>query len=203
MELYVEEWTEKKLKIVETTIAEIANQGFEHVTTAKIARAAGVGEGTIYRHFQSKDELIDVSAEYAGQAISRTIRENYQPKAPVEEQFYRFCYDFLESGRKHKEHHGYLNYYMDSPQGLAYRKKMVVQVGKDPTAARPLFFPLNLILAQAKQEQQLKDLPLQLHALMTISTLVFIVRDAALGLLILNNELRSSIATACWDGVRK
>lgn len=203
MELHLEEWTEKKLKIVETTIGVVAGNGFENLTTAKIAKIAGVGEGTIYRHFQSKDDLIDIAAEYAGQAISRTIRENYQPSAPVEEQFLRFCCDFIESGRQHKEQHGYLSYYMDAPQGLAYRKKIIAQVDKNPTVARPLFYPLNLILVQAKGEHLLKDIPLQLHALITISTLVFILRDSALGLLQLNSTLISAIATSCWDSVRK
>jgi len=203
MELHIEDWTEKKLKIVETAIAKIASEGFEKVTTAKIARAAGVGEGTIYRHFQSKDELIDVAAEYAGQTISRNIRNKYQKEAPVEEQFHRFCCDFIESGRKYKEHFSYLNHYMDAPQGLAYRKRMISKVSKDPKAARPLFYPLNLILLQASQEQRLKDMPLQLHALMTISSLAFIVREAALGMVQLESDLISSIAQACWDGVKK
>ncbi len=111
MRLRVEEWTEKKLQIVETTIAKIAKQGFGNVTTAKIAKDAGVGEGTIYRHFRSKDELIDVAAEYAAQELTGNIRKNYQPKAPVKEQFIAFCCNFIESGRSHEGPHRYLNHW--------------------------------------------------------------------------------------------
>ena len=203
MDLNIEEWTAKKQQIVETTIAKIAKQGFENVTTAKIAKDAEVGEGTIYRHFQSKDELIDVAAEYAAQELTENIRKNYQPKAPVKEQFIAFCCDFIESGRTHEGPHRYLNHYMNAPQGLAYRKVMFTKMGEDPVSARPLFYPLNMIMGQARQEQKLKDMPLQIHALMTISTLVFVVNDAALGLISLDNNLITSIATACWDAVKK
>lgn len=203
MELKVAEWTEKKLKIVETTIKKIAQLGFENVTTAKIAREAGVGEGTIYRHFQSKDELIDVAAEYAAQAITKNILENYCSDSPVKEQFTAFCADFLESGQKNQSSHAYLHHYMNSPQGLAYRKAMFQKMGEDPSSARPLFYPLNQIIAQAREEKRLKEMPLQLLALMTISTLVFVVNDTTLGLVDVDQQMASSIGTACWDALKK
>ena len=203
MELQVAEWTEKKLKIVETIIKKIAQLGFENVTTAKIAREAGVGEGTIYRHFQSKDELIDVAAEYAAQAITKNILENYSSDSPVKEQFTGFCSDFLASGQKNQSSHAYLHQYMNSPQGLAYRKVMFQKMGEDPSSARPLFYPLNEIIAQAREEGILKEMPLQILALMTISTLVFVVNDSALGLVKVDEKVASSIGIACWDAVKK
>lgn len=203
MELHIEQWTEKKLNIVETTIRKVAKEGFENVTTAKIAKEAAVGEGTIYRHFRSKDELIDIAAEYAAQALTENILKNYRPDAPVEEQFISFCCDFIESGQHYEGAHRYLNHYMNAPQGLAYRKVMFSKMGKDPTSARPLFYPLNLIMLRAREEGVIKDMPLPVNALMTISTLVFVVNDAALGLIALNPPLISSIAQACWDSVKK
>lgn len=203
MILHIEEWTEKKLHIVEATITMVAGQGFVNVTTAKIAKEAGVGEGTIYRHFQSKDELIDIAAEYAGQSITKNIRKNYLSDVSVEEQFISFCCDFIESARTNEEPHRYLIHYINAPQGLAYRRVMFEKVGQDPTAARPFFYPFNLILARAKAEEKLKDMPLQVHALMTISSLVFIGNDAAFGLIDLKKDLIVSVATACWDAIRK
>lgn len=203
MELRAEEWTEKKRQIVETTITKIAKQGFENVTTAKIAKAAGVGEGTIYRHFQSKDELISIAAEYAAQTITKNIRKNHNPETPVKEQFISFCRDFIESGQKHEGPHRYLNRYINSPQGLAYRKGVFEKIDKGLVTERPFLYPLNIILAQARQEKKIKNIPLQFHGLMTMSTLVFVVNDAALGLISLNDDLITTIAAACWDTVKK
>ncbi|SEE41287.1 transcriptional regulator, TetR family [Streptomyces sp. 2131.1] len=48
---------ERRTMIIQTAIPLIAEYGAA-VTTAKIARAAGIGEGTIFRVFADKDELM-------------------------------------------------------------------------------------------------------------------------------------------------
>ena len=202
MELNIAEWTEKKVNIVETTIELVGKQGLEKLTTAKIARVAGVGEGTIYRHFESKEELIDIAAEFSASVIREHIIKNYKPQMPVELQFMGFCRDFLESGQNNQSFHEYLFHYMKSPQGFAYRKTMYPQLNEAPATAKPFFYPLNAILTQARQEEHVKDVPLQVLAVMTISSLVFVVGDSAAGLLKLDHKLIESIITACWDTVR-
>ncbi|MFT5697817.1 MAG: AcrR family transcriptional regulator [Desulforhopalus sp.] len=203
MNLNVAEWTEKKIKIVETTIERVAAEGFENVTTAKIARKARVGEGTIYRHFKSKDELTDVAAEYAATGITKNIMKNYSPELPAKKQFMTFCHDFLGSAQDNQSSHEYLFQYLKSPQGLAYRKAQFGEIDKDPALARPLLYPMNLILLRAQEELLVKDMPLQVLALLTISSLFFVVSDAAAGLLKLDQKLINSITVACWDTVRK
>ncbi|MFE5857358.1 TetR/AcrR family transcriptional regulator [Streptomyces sp. NPDC056500] len=48
---------QRRAMIIQTAIPLIAEYGAS-VTTAKVARAAGVGEGTIFRVFADKDELL-------------------------------------------------------------------------------------------------------------------------------------------------
>jgi AcrR family transcriptional regulator len=45
-------------KLIEATDSLMRDGGLSAVTTQSVARAAGVAEGTIYRHFDSRDELI-------------------------------------------------------------------------------------------------------------------------------------------------
>lgn len=49
--------TTKEL-ILETAREIISEVGFHRTTTAKLARKAGISEGTIYRHFESKEEIL-------------------------------------------------------------------------------------------------------------------------------------------------
>ncbi|MFE0421443.1 TetR/AcrR family transcriptional regulator [Streptomyces sp. NPDC058953] len=49
---------QRRAMIIQTAIPLIAEYGAA-VTTAKIARAAGIGEGTIFRVFADKDELLE------------------------------------------------------------------------------------------------------------------------------------------------
>lgn len=48
---------QRREMIIQTAFPLIAEYGAA-VTTAKIARAAGIGEGTIFRVFANKDELL-------------------------------------------------------------------------------------------------------------------------------------------------
>lgn len=47
-----------KKKVLTTALKLFANNGFHATTTAQIAKQAGVSEGTIYKYFSSKDDLL-------------------------------------------------------------------------------------------------------------------------------------------------
>jgi len=54
----MEKPTGTKERIVETARSLFAEKGYNETATAEIARKAGISEGTIYRHFNSKKELL-------------------------------------------------------------------------------------------------------------------------------------------------
>lgn len=50
--------TEKQQKIVEVAVKLFAEKGYSNTSTSEIAKAAGVAEGTIFRHYGTKDNLL-------------------------------------------------------------------------------------------------------------------------------------------------
>mgnify|MGYP001446456429 CR=1 FL=1 len=50
--------TAKQQQIIEQAIRLFAEKGFANTSTAEIAKAAGVAEGTIFKHFGTKDQLL-------------------------------------------------------------------------------------------------------------------------------------------------
>ncbi|KAB8125681.1 TetR/AcrR family transcriptional regulator [Gracilibacillus oryzae] len=50
--------TEKQQKIVEAAIQIFAEKGYANTSTSEIAKVAGVAEGTIFRHYGTKDNLL-------------------------------------------------------------------------------------------------------------------------------------------------
>ncbi|MEQ9263002.1 MAG: helix-turn-helix domain-containing protein [Owenweeksia sp.] len=51
--------TEKQEKILEAALKLFAEKGYTAVSTNKVARAAGVSEGLIFRHFANKEGLLE------------------------------------------------------------------------------------------------------------------------------------------------
>ncbi|PWG00539.1 TetR/AcrR family transcriptional regulator [Levilactobacillus bambusae] len=50
--------TSKQKQILEASLTLFAEKGFEKTSTADIAAMAGVAEGTVYRHYKTKRELL-------------------------------------------------------------------------------------------------------------------------------------------------
>lgn len=77
-----------RAKLIDATLAVVGEVGFVHASTRAIAEAAGVAEGTIYRHFPDKASLFFSAAvesnapalawvaDLPGRAGERTVEEN-------------------------------------------------------------------------------------------------------------------------------
>jgi AcrR family transcriptional regulator len=55
---------ERRQQIIEATLRIISAQGVHRLTTLEIAREVGIADGTIFRHFQSKEEIIDAAIDH-------------------------------------------------------------------------------------------------------------------------------------------
>ncbi|MCD1257970.1 TetR/AcrR family transcriptional regulator [Paenibacillus athensensis] len=53
-----EKMTDKQMKIVQAAVEVFAEKGFAGSSTSEIAQKAGVAEGTIFRHYKTKKELL-------------------------------------------------------------------------------------------------------------------------------------------------
>jgi len=65
----------KNKQIIDVAIDMFSRKGFQQTTVQEIAEAAGVGKGTIYRFFESKEDLVSSLVEFAIDDVARAIRE--------------------------------------------------------------------------------------------------------------------------------
>jgi TetR/AcrR family fatty acid metabolism transcriptional regulator len=72
---------DKKQRILDAAVVEIARRGFHQTTVAMIARRAQVADGTIYLYFKSKEEVL---VSLFDRALGRFITEGRQSLAQYE-----------------------------------------------------------------------------------------------------------------------
>jgi AcrR family transcriptional regulator len=67
--------TEKKEKILEAALQLFAEEGYASTSTSKVAKAAGVSEGLIFRHFTNKEGLLKAIIEEGQQRLKSTFAD--------------------------------------------------------------------------------------------------------------------------------
>lgn len=85
----------KQKAVLSACLSLFSEQGFERTSTAAIAKRAGVSEGTVYKHFKSKTELLDallepLSHSVVPQAASEFIDEVHPERFAHLEDLLRF-----------------------------------------------------------------------------------------------------------------
>ncbi|MBR9922964.1 MAG: helix-turn-helix transcriptional regulator [Bacteroidetes bacterium] len=78
--------TEKQQNILTSGLELFASEGYNNISTSKIARHAGVSEGLIFRHFENKEGLLNAilaqGAETAAAYYSTIVLES-DPKTAI------------------------------------------------------------------------------------------------------------------------
>lgn len=87
--------TDKQLKIVEAAIEIFAEKGYAATSTSEIAQKAGVAEGTIFRHYKTKkDLLLSIVAPTMSKLLAPFILRDFQKILDSE---YEHFEDFLRA----------------------------------------------------------------------------------------------------------
>lgn len=82
--------TEKKQNILDSALKLFAQKGYPNTSTAKVAESAGVSEGLIFKHFGSKQELLEAVFNVGHQHIDdfvEEIKSIQDPKKVIEAAF--------------------------------------------------------------------------------------------------------------------
>lgn len=77
---------ETRQRIIETAVKLFGEKGYEKTSVAALAKAAGVGKGTIYNYFQSKGEIILAFCEGELEHVHQQLAVQTDPETPLLQQ---------------------------------------------------------------------------------------------------------------------
>ncbi|MGN7469535.1 TetR/AcrR family transcriptional regulator [Brevibacillus sp. SAFN-007a] len=105
------EMTEKQRNILRASVKLFAEKGFHASSTSEIAKEAGVAEGTIFRHYKSKKDILlavvaPVLVKFAAPFILKDVREIFKeqaqkPFAEIVTELYRNRLNLVVANEKH------------------------------------------------------------------------------------------------------
>jgi AcrR family transcriptional regulator len=81
---------DKREVILEAALEQFVSRGFHGTTVPEVADRAGVGAGTIYRYFASKEALVNELYRHWKTVMSRLVLDRFPLEAPAREQFRAF-----------------------------------------------------------------------------------------------------------------
>lgn len=94
---------QKRRAILDAAAAEIAHFGYDRANINTIAERAGMGRGTIYLYFDSKDEILDALLDTIGSLIDKTVRDCLEVDISWRERLRVLSQSFVDLAEEHRD----------------------------------------------------------------------------------------------------
>lgn len=181
----------KRELIINATLKLTAEQGFLGTSTAAIAKEAQVGMGTIYRHFENKEQLLSsIFYELRDKLIDlilSTFSWDYQPY----DNFCNITSKMISYYNANQSEFKYLERYADS--------SLAMDESIEKTAL--LLEPVRYLLNNDVYNVKFKPYPISILFAMIYGPLIAIVNLSHMGRIELTDDLINNITKSCWDSI--
>lgn len=195
--------TEKQQRIIESAIRLFAEKGFSNTSTAEIAKAAGVSEGTIFKHYGTKDQLllsviVPFIKDFLPVMAQEMLKETLSEQTTTFEQFLR---DLLKNRvaflTENKE------VFQVFIKEVIYREELSKELIPHFLKQLPQVF--TPIVEQFKESGELIDLPVEriFNILITLLSGFFISRFLLLDNYIIREDEIEEVVQFVMNGLRK
>jgi len=99
---------DKRIALLESATEMVAALGLG-APTAQIAKKAGVAEGTLFRYFPTKDDLLNELFAYLTSNLSEALQRDYDETASLKIRTHTMWSNYVDWGIKHPAAHSAMN----------------------------------------------------------------------------------------------
>jgi AcrR family transcriptional regulator len=188
---------DKRNYIVQSALELFAKHGFHGAPMTMIAERAGVGVGTIYLYFETKDVLINELHQELEEKMYPFLLNGYADNAPIRRRFFNIYTSLLRYFIQFPLDFRYLEQFYNSPYGVAFRR---VKLMGNKTGRSDVF---DELFEEGTEWQVFKDLPPVILLALAFGPLLTVARDHILGFVHLDDTMIDRTINACWDAVRR
>ncbi len=147
-------------KIEEAALTLFVEKGINGATTKEIAREAGVAEGSIYRHFENKEDLAIQLYEAKNKLLVTHLHKGLTGQKNAEQKLEQFIFSFFQFGQKEPLAYTYI---------MASHPLIFPKIAKELEKPKDVLIP---IYRQGLREKVFRKLDENLAAAMVIGMVI-------------------------------
>lgn len=185
---------DKRQQILQATSDMIAEYGLQACPMSKISARAGCGAGTIYRYFETKEELVKSLFQDLIERLTSACLQNYDPDQPLRERFYRIWGN-------------YYHFVLANPGERALMEQLfaspLICNNQRDHALNTLQLAIGQLLDDGKRQGVFKDVSNEILNTITYGSLVTITKKLHQSPEKFTTEVTADVVLGiCWDAIR-
>ena len=185
---------DKRQQILEATAELIAEHGLQASPMSMVAKRAGCGAGTIYRYFETKEELVRELFADVALKVTEACLQGYDRHAGIKQRFFVYWGNFYHWMRDHPQTRALMEQLGSSPAICENHRQASMQCLQEPVTE---------LLEDGKNQQLIKNLPDEVLATMTFGALMTMCRKQHLTPSTFTTEVNADdLITLCWDAIK-
>ena len=187
--------TDKRQKILDATAEMIVEYGLQACPMSKISARAGCGAGTIYRYFETKQELVVALFEDRTKRITDACLDEYNHTSPLRQRFVALW-------------GGYYQYILANPCDRALLEQLLsspmICCNERDSALGRLHEATYQLLDEGKREGVFKELPNEVLSTVTYGSLSMMAKKLDQVPEKFNDKVcTETVLDLCWDALRR
>ncbi|MCA9604290.1 MAG: TetR/AcrR family transcriptional regulator [Myxococcales bacterium] len=188
----LDEGSPKRERILDAALGLFAERGYHGTAVPLVAKAAGVGAGTIYRYFESKQGLVNELFRREKRAVTNHVLGSFPFAEPPRAQFHYFFERIVDWARTQPASFQFLEHHHHGP----YLDEASLALEHEVTE-----YALNYV-RMLKTTGIARDADDHLFLVIVWGAIVRLMREAWNGSLVLTDELLAQAEDACWEAIR-
>jgi AcrR family transcriptional regulator len=182
---------EKRNALLRSALELFAEKGFDGSSTALIAKQAGVASGTLFFHFNSKEELIHELFKEIREKINKEVLNNFPENMSVQERLLGILSNLLSYFLKYPAEFKFVEQYHFSPLS-----KWGGSLSEENNLIR------NLLLL-GREKKIIKDAPLLSLEAVAFGPITALIKEYVNRGTPIDDEVAKLTIEACWDGLKR
>jgi len=183
---------DKREAILDAALDLFVELGYHGTAVPQVAQRAGVGAGTIYRYFDSKEGLVNALYQTHKEQVARELLQNFPADAPAREQFARFWACMRRFVEEHPRAFAFLELHHHASYLDDQSRKVEARLREFTTA----------FILHTQERGEIKRMDPNVLIGIVLGAFIGVVRQSWEGYLELSAEAFEQAERCCWEAIR-